>query len=128
MDDKFKYTQWTNEAFMLIFKNVLSTLSTVRDRAIYITFATKHMDVILPDNIKKQYPNKITIVLENEFWNLSVSDNFFTVTLVFDDKQSDISVPFHSIVSFSDKKAHVCFEFHQEPEDKNIISLDEYRT
>lgn len=132
MEDKFKYGKWTNEAFLLILKNALTVLSDVQDRAIYITFSTQHKDVMLPSDVKIKYPSKITIVLENEFWNLSVLQDHFTVTVIFDnDIQSAISVPFNSVISFSDKKSHVCFEFnhefHEHDDDENIIFLDEYR-
>lgn len=134
MDDEFKYVKWTNEAFLHILKMVLSVLPKARDRAIYITFSTNRDDVILEKELKKKYKNKITIVLEHEFWNLNVLSQGFQVTLVFDKKQSDIHVPFDAILSFADKKSNMCFEFNYE-EDKiddedsqNIIFLDEYRT
>lgn len=134
MEDKFKYDKWTNEAFLFILRNALTVLSEVQDRAIYITFSTQDVGVVLPNNIKEKYLKKITIVLENEFWNLSVLKNHFKVTLIFDgSEKTEISVPFSAVISFSDKKSHVCFELNHtsheisDIESSKIIFLDEYR-
>lgn len=100
--------------------------------SLYITFASKQAH--LPENIKKQYPDFLTIVLEHEFWNLKVFETYFEVELIFDEKKENIKVPFGSLKQFEDRNKSFLIELSVdekaslpvEPSSK-IISLDDFR-
>lgn len=66
-----------------------------------ISFKTNYPGVDLPDYLKKEYPDIITIVLQHEFWDLEVNNKNFCVTLIFNDVHKRIAIPFDSVVSFS---------------------------
>ena len=68
----------------------------------YITFKTKERDVLIPEKFHKNYPNEMTIVLQNQFWNLKVEDKKFSVTLLFNKVKEDLEIPFNSVVKFYD--------------------------
>ena len=71
----------------------------------YITFfffKTKERDVLIPEKFHKEYPNEMTIVLQNQFWNLKVEDKKFSVTLLFNKVKEDLEIPFNSVVKFYD--------------------------
>ena len=50
----------------------------------YITFITHFMGVIMPDIIKNKYPDEMSIVIENSFWDLKIDKEYFSIKLSFD--------------------------------------------
>jgi hypothetical protein len=105
----------------------------------YITFATTHPGVIMPPYLKEEYPEEITIVLQYQFWDLKVYDHLFSVSLSFNDQDETITVPYSSIINFSDPSENFSLEFTPETsnnapssiseksEKEKIISLDRFR-
>ena len=77
----------------------------------YLTFQTNRSDVQIPENLKEKYPEEMTIVLQHQFWDLSVSPVGFGVTLSFDDRQENLWVPFSAIVSFLDPSVKFGLQF-----------------
>ena len=106
---------------------------------LYISFRTNRSDVVLSNRIKNAYPEEITIVLENQFRNLCVDDNDFSVTLAFGGIDETIKVPFQALTGFTDRKANFNIRFNQkipirsiknasEKEKKcKVISIDAFR-
>jgi uncharacterized protein len=81
------------------------------DQHFYITFQTNYKEVEIPDYLLNEYPDELTIVLENQFWNLKVSETYFTVSLNFNSKIESIKVPFDSILEFSDPSEDFVLQF-----------------
>ena len=52
----------------------------------YITFTTKFKENVLPHYLTKEYPDNMMIVIENEYYNLKVLDNYFLVDLSLKEK------------------------------------------
>lgn len=77
----------------------------------YITFNTDHPQVVIPEYLKDQYGDELTIVLQYEFWDLTVNENDFSVTLCFDDAHESIHVPYTSIISFVDPSVKFGLQF-----------------
>ena len=77
----------------------------------YLTFLTSFPGVIVPDHLKEDYPDEITIILQHEFWDLEVTEKGFSVTLSFHDTQERLVVPFASIISFEDPSVDFALEF-----------------
>ena len=46
-----------------------------------LLLSTKFKENVLPSYLVKDYPDNMMIVIENEFWNLKVFDNYFLVDL-----------------------------------------------
>ena len=76
------------------------------DYQLYITFSTTHKNIKIPNWLKKKYPDNMTIVLENEFYDLFVFDKYFSVTLSFNNIKAEIEVDYDSIISFADPKSN----------------------
>lgn len=68
----------------------------------YLSFKTDYPEVDVPDYLKEEYPEEITIVLQYEFWDLEVTDDHFCVTLCFNDIHERLMIPFNAITSFVD--------------------------
>ena len=77
----------------------------------YITFATEHPGVQVPDYLRDQYGDEITIVLQYEFWDLVAEAKGFYVTLCFDDAHEKLYVPYTALLSFVDPSVKFGLQF-----------------
>ena len=68
----------------------------------YITFNSNYDGVDIPNYLKLRYTEDITIVLQHQFWDLNILDDFFSVTLSFNNVVCNISIPFKAILAFMD--------------------------
>ncbi|MEC8100458.1 MAG: ClpXP protease specificity-enhancing factor SspB [Pseudomonadota bacterium] len=68
----------------------------------YITFLTKFKGNTLPHYLSKEYPESMMIVIENEYYNLKVHEDFFSVDLKFKGKIETLKIMFDSLLSFVD--------------------------
>lgn len=71
----------------------------------YLTFRTDHPDVVMPSSLKMSHPETMTIVLQHQFWNLSVEEEVFSVTLRFGGSKQQLTIPFGALISFIDPDA-----------------------
>ena len=78
---------------------------------IYIGFKTGAPEVKIPDHLRAQYPEEITIVLEHQFWDLSVDETGFSVGLAFAGKREHLHVPFAALTSFVDPSVDFGLQF-----------------
>jgi hypothetical protein len=78
----------------------------------------------VPDYLFNEYPDELTIVLENQFWNLKIYETYFSVSLNFNSKIENIQAPFDAILEFSDPSEDFVLQF--EPyEDELRVGLHE---
>jgi len=77
----------------------------------YITFATRKVGVDIPASLIAQYPEEMTIVLEHKFWDLSTTDDGFSVTLSFNRKYEKLFIPFHAVKAFVDPSVKFGLQF-----------------
>jgi hypothetical protein len=68
----------------------------------YITFETGHPGVDIPDWLHETYPDEMTIVLQDWFQDLAVTQDRFSVTLNFSDQPQTLVVPLDAIRTFVD--------------------------
>jgi uncharacterized protein len=81
------------------------------DHHFYITFLTKHPGVEIPDYLHKQYPEEMTIVLQYQFFGLTVDDKGFSVMLSFNNVRERLAVPFAAITTFADPSVNFALQF-----------------
>jgi len=111
----------------------------------YITFKTDHPKTVIPRDLKIQYPESMTIVLQHQYANLVVNSDSFSVELSFSGRPQTLTIPFEAITYFADPYAKfgLSFSFYEkgdvhslddiEPERKvsgetaQIISFDSFR-
>ena len=84
----------------------------------YITFDTTNAKNQIPEYLKKDYPKTMMIVIENEFWNLKVEQQYFFVDLKFKGKIDRLKINFDSIKTFVDPS--VSFTLNLDMEEKII--------
>ena len=68
----------------------------------YITFKTAAPGVEIPAHLRERFPDEMTIVLQNKFWDLAVTDDGFTVGLSFNQVPAGLVTPFGAITASVD--------------------------
>jgi hypothetical protein len=114
--DFIRYDLLVQDALRSVVKKVLG--DAARDglkgeHHFNISFKTHAPGVALPASIKHRYPDEMAIILQHEFWDLSVGAEHFEVSLNFSRRPERLSIPFDAITGFSDPS--VPFGFKLEP-------------
>ncbi|MEO6013016.1 MAG: SspB family protein [Devosia sp.] len=103
--DHIRYDILTQEALRGVVRKVLSEVAKTGlpgEHHFFISFLTKAPGVRVSQRLLEQYPADMTIVLQNQFWDLKVGETGFEVGLSFDDKPELLIVPFTAIKGFFD--------------------------
>lgn len=99
------YENLTHRAMLNLISEVLRLVSEKGlpgGHHFYISFKTEAAGVGISDSLKEQYPAEMTIVLQNQFENLIVSDDGFSVRLSFNHTPHDLYIPFQALTKFYD--------------------------
>lgn len=143
-NDYLNYNNMLDKALLSVVKSALTQASTdglLDGHYFYLTFKTNAWGVVVPEFLKKQYSETLTIIIQHEYSNLSVSEKEFGVTLSFNNHNYHIIVPFTSLIAFSDPEVNFSLSFNptdvipeeeNEPElsysddNSNIISMSDF--
>lgn len=77
----------------------------------YIEFLTGAPGVSIPDHLKDQYPERMTIVLQHQFDALTITDEGFSVTLWFKGVEARLQIPFDAVTNFADPSVQFGLRF-----------------
>jgi uncharacterized protein len=119
--DHIRYDLLAQDALRGVVRRVLS--DAARDglpgeHHFYISFKTQHPGVRLSQRLAEKYPDEITIVLQHQFWDLSVGDTGFEVGLSFGNAPEKLVVPFDAVSGFFDPSVQFGLKFEvAEPEE-----------
>ena len=108
------YDSLTITAMRDLVKKVLSKVSEnglPENHHFYITFITKFKNVTIPDILKDKYPDEMTIVIENSFWDLKINNENLSIKLSFDGIKCGLIIPLNSLTAFSDPYANFHLKF-----------------
>ena len=89
----------------------------------YITFKTDYDGVKVNPDLAKGDETELTIVLQHQYWDLSVQERFFTVTLSFSGVPETLVIPYAAITQFTDPSAGFSLQF-----DVDNVPIDEQDT
>jgi hypothetical protein len=112
--DRLRYDKMVEDALRGVVRKAMREAATrglPGDHHFYITFDTTHRGIELPDWLRAQYPEQMTIVLQHQFWGLEVEDDQFSVTLSFNNRQERLTIPFAAIASFADPAVKFGLQF-----------------
>ena len=84
------------------------------DHHFYIEFDTTAPGVALPEFLRSQYPERMTIVLQHQFSGLEVEPGQFRVDLAFGGIPATLTVPFAAMTAFMDPAAQFAVRFAPE--------------
>jgi hypothetical protein len=77
----------------------------------YITFMTDFPGVEIPDYLRDRYPGEMTIVLQYQFYDLSVDKDKMKVTLSFNNVPERLVVPLAAVTIFADPSVNFALQF-----------------
>jgi len=103
--DLIRYDLLVQEALRGVVRQVLSTAARdglPGDHHFYIRFRTHARGVQLSARMRERYPDEMTIVLQHQFWDLSVTEQAFEVGLSFQNVSELLSIPFEAVTGFAD--------------------------
>jgi len=125
--DTLRYDRWIEDALKSVVRKALNYCQEhglPGEHHFYITFSTDHPDAIIPDSLREQYPEEITIVIEHEYWDLEVAQDYFDVVLSFNDAKTPIHVPFEAVTGFADPSVKFGLQFKMEMMDADELEED----
>lgn len=79
----------------------------------YLSFSTCADGVELPRAMRDLHPERLTIILQHQFWDLEVDEVRFAVTLSFGGQRQRIAVPFSAVEAFADPAAGLELRFDE---------------
>ena len=80
----------------------------------YLTFHTRDPGVKIPEHLRTQYPDEMTIVLQFQYWGLEVTEEAFEVTLSFNKQHERLHIPFSALTGFVDPAVQFGLQFKGE--------------
>ena len=103
--DPLHYDVWIEDALRSVIRRTISYVSDnglPGDHHFYITFRTSDNMVEMPDYLRADHPDEMTIVLQYQYDFLKVDENSIYATLRFNGKPETMIIPLSSVVSFAD--------------------------
>ena len=91
----------------------------------YITFKTGAAGVSIPTHLRDRFPDEMTIVLQNKFWDLTVDEEGFSVGLSFNQIPAKLVIPFSAITAFVDPAVDFGLQFQAAVTDMEPEQHDE---
>jgi len=112
----------------------------------YIAFRTTARDVSMPKHLLARYPEEMTIIIQNKYWDLSIEDEGFQIGLTFAQVPAKLYIPYAAITGFVDPAVNFALQFtagegtatapepepvveERPPETQtgNVVTLDRFR-
>lgn len=87
----------------------------------YIGFRTGHPGVEIPRFLHAQYPEEMTIILQHQFWGLTVEEDAFSVFLSFGGNRQRLEIPFAALTAFADPAAQFALRFAPAGEEEGEV-------
>jgi uncharacterized protein len=120
-DSLIPYDEIVQEALRAVVGRVLGEVETTGTlpggHHFYITFKTGAAGVDIPKHLTERFPDEMTIVIQNRFWDLKVGDDGFEVGLSFNQAPAKLVIPFSAITGFVDPAVNFALQFQAQAEE-----------
>lgn len=113
-EDLIRYDILAQEALRGVVRKVLSEVVKTGlpgEHHFFISFVTRAPGVRMSQRLLEQYDKEMTIVLQNQYWDLKVSETGFEVGLSFDGQHETLGVPFSALKGFFDPSVQFALRF-----------------
>ena len=120
-DSLIPYDEIVQDALRAVVGRVLGQVETEGlpgNHHFYITFKTLAPGVDIPHHLSERYPDEMTIVIQNRYWDLKVSPKGFEVGLSFNQVGSKLAIPFSAITAFHDPAVDFALHFSAQVENQ----------
>jgi uncharacterized protein len=116
-EDLIRYDILAQEALRGVVRKVLSEVVKTGlpgEHHFFISFLTRAPGVRISQRLLEQYDKEMTIVLQNQFWDLKVTETGFEVGLSFDGQREMLAIPFAALKGFFDPSVQFAMQFDAE--------------
>lgn len=113
-EDLIRYDVLAQDALRGVVRKVLTEVAQAGlpgEHHFFVTFDTRYPGVRISSRLRAQYPNEMTVVLQHQFWDLSVTETAFEVGLSFNGVPERLLVPYRAIKAFVDPHASFGLKF-----------------
>ena len=121
-DSLIPYDEIVQEALRAVVGRVLGEIEATGalpgDHHFYITFKTRAVGVDIPRHLVERFPDEMTIVIQNRFWDLKVGEDQFEVGLSFNQAPARLVIPFAAITGFVDPAVNFALQFQAQVEEE----------
>ena len=128
-DSLIPYDEIVQEALRAVVGRVLGEVETTGrlpgEHHFYITFKTAATGVDIPRHLSERFPDEMTIVIQNRFWDLKVGEDGFEVGLSFNQSPSRLVIPFSAITGFVDPAVNFALQFQAQGDEGGPQGHDE---
>ena len=148
-DSMIPYDEIVQEALRAVVGRVLGSLvegggTLPGAHHLYLPFKTGAPGGSIPPRLRERFPDEMTIVLQNKFWDLEVLPDSFSVGLTFNQVPAKLTIPFAAITAFVDPAVDFGLQFQaaveelepeahddaendgpdSDPDGSNVVSID----
>ena len=126
-EDLIRYDILAQEALRGVVRKVLSEVARTGlpgEHHFFISFATRAPGVRLSERLLGQYDKEMTIVLQNQFWDLKVTETGFEVGLSFDGQPETLVIPFSAVKGFFDPSVQFGLQFEPELATETVEEIE----
>lgn len=112
--DHIRYDTLIENALREVVHNAMAKVSQnglPDDHHFYISFLTHHPGVEIPDHLREKYQEEMTIVLQHQFFGLTVDETGFSVLLSFNNVRERLAIPYEAITTFADPSVNFALQF-----------------
>ncbi|RYE81816.1 MAG: hypothetical protein EOP19_17755 [Hyphomicrobiales bacterium] len=113
-EDLIRYDILAQEALRGVVRKVLSEVVKTGlpgEHHFFISFVTRAPGVRMSQRLLEQYDKEMTIVLQNQYWDLKVNEVGFEVGLSFDGQHEMLGIPFSALKGFFDPSVQFALRF-----------------
>jgi uncharacterized protein len=114
--DLIRYDLLVQEALKGVVRRVLSNAmreGIPGDHHFYLSFRTSEKGVRISQGLKDKYPEEMTIVLQHQFWDLSVTEHTIEVGLSFSGVPEKLVIPLDAVSGFFDPSVQFGLKFER---------------
>ena len=114
-EDGIDYASMIDEAMRGVVRKTLKTVELgglPGEHHFFISFDTNYPGVEMADYLRGKYPDEMTIVLQHQYSNLKVAEEYFQVTLSFNNIPQKLHIPFSALTAFADPSIKFGLQFH----------------
>jgi hypothetical protein len=123
-DSLIPYDEIVQEALRAVVGRVLGEVEATGrlpgEHHFYITFKTGAAGVDIPRHLSEKFPDEMTIVIQNRFWDLRVTGEGFEVGLSFNQAPAKLAIPFSAITGFVDPAVNFALQFQAQGEETGL--------
>lgn len=94
------------------------------DHHFFISFNTNYTGTKISPQLHQRFPEEMTIVLQHQFWDLQVHDDYFSVMLSFNNIPEKLVIPYAALIAFADPSVKFGLQFHHKSEAHHVMPVN----